>query len=152
MPTREIAWRLCNGRKYHDYFSKTGQDRLGIPLIGLLARLGGILNERKSELKWYTTMTEKAKEDMREYRQEINRKLDMMEREILTELNRRESRNRQKVDGHISSCTTTKQLLQSDLKILNDAKKTAHKADMFAADVKVSKRLAVGMRSQGAMI
>ena len=34
------------------------------------------------------------------------------------------------------------QLLQTDLKILDDAKKTTDKVDMFAAEVKVSKRLA----------
>ena len=101
-----------------------------------------ILDERQSELKSNTTMTKGAKEDTRKYRQEINRKLDMMENEMLIEIDRRESKNRQHVDGHISSCTTTKQLIQSDLKILNDAKKTAHKSDMFAADVQVSKRLA----------
>ena len=101
-----------------------------------------ILDERQSELKSNTKMTKDAKEDMRKYRQEINKKIDIMENEMLKEIDRRESKNRQHVDGHISSCTTTKQLLQSDLKLLNDAKKTADKADMFAADVKVSKRLA----------
>ena len=101
-----------------------------------------ILDERQSELKSNTKMMKDAKEDMRKYRQEINRKLDIMENEMLKEVDRRESKNRQHVDGHILSCTTTKQLIQSDLKILKDAKKTADKADMFAADVQVSKRLA----------
>ena len=100
------------------------------------------LDERKSDLQLYTTMTETAKTDMGKYREKINSQFDAMEKEILAELDRREARNRQHVDGHISSCTTTKQLLQSDLMILNDAKKAADKADMFAADVKVSKRLA----------
>ena len=100
-----------------------------------------LLDERKSNLKSYATVTDKAKEDIQKYRQEINRQIDMMEQAMLSDLDDRESRNRQEVDGHISSCTTTKQFIQTDLKILNDAKKTADKADMFAADVKVSKRL-----------
>ena len=100
-----------------------------------------LLNERRSDLKSYFAMTEIAKEDMRKYRQEINQQFDMMERAILTELEDRESRNRKVVEDHILSYTTTQQLDQADLKILNDIEKTNNKADMFAADVKVSKRL-----------
>lgn len=100
-----------------------------------------ILKERNSDLTSYTSMKEKAKEDMQTFRQEINRQIDMMEQTMLKDLDDRETMNRQEVGRHVSSCTTTKQLIQTDLKILSDVKKSADKADMFAADVKVSKRL-----------
>ena len=100
-----------------------------------------ILKERNTDLTSYTSMKEKAKGDMQTFRQKINRQIDMMEQTMLKDLDDRESMNRQEVGRHVSSCTTTKQLIQTDLKILSDAKKSADKADMFAADVKVSKRL-----------
>ena len=101
-----------------------------------------ILNERKSELESYSTMTEKAKGDLQKFRQDINRQIDQIEQAMSTELRDRESRHRQEVDDHISSCTTTKQLIETDLKMLHDVKQSADTADMYAADVKVSKRLA----------
>ena len=61
------------------------------------------LDGRKSDLQLYTTMTEMAKTDIRKYREKINSQFDAMEKEILTELDRREARNRQHVDGHISN-------------------------------------------------
>ena len=101
-----------------------------------------ILNERKSELESHSTMTEKAKGDLQKFRQDINRQIDQIMQAMSTELRDRKSRHRQEVDDHISLCTTTKQLIETDLKMLHDSKKSADKADMFAADVKVSKRLA----------
>ena len=99
-----------------------------------------ILKERNSDLKSYTSMKEKAKGDMQTFRQKINRQIDMMEQTMLKDLDDRESRNRQDVGRQISSYTMTKQLIQTDSKILSDVKKSANKADMFAADVKISKR------------
>ena len=101
-----------------------------------------ILNERRSELESYSTMTEKAKGDVQNFRQDINRQIDQIEQAMSTELRDRESRHRQEVDDHISSSTTTKQLIETDLKMLHCVKKSADKADMFAAEVKVSKHLA----------
>ena len=101
-----------------------------------------ILNERKSELESYSTMMEEAKGDLQKFRQDINRQIDQIEQAMLTELRDRKSRYRQEVDDHISSCTMTKQLIETDLKMLHAVKKSADKADMYAADVKVSKRLA----------
>ena len=87
-------------------------------------------------------MTEEAKGDLQKFRQDINRQIDQIEQAMLTELHDRKSRYRQEVDDHISSCTMTKQLIETDLKMLHAVKKSADKADMYAADVKVSKRLA----------
>ena len=63
-----------------------------------------ILNKRKFDIDSYTTMTTEAKDDMRSYRQDINKRFDTMEQCLLEDIDNRECRNRQEVNGHISSC------------------------------------------------
>ena len=100
-----------------------------------------LLNERKSDLRSYTTLKEKAKREIQNFRKKINRQIDLMEQTTLKELENRESKTQQDVDRHASSCKTTEQLLRTDLKLLSDIKNNPVKANMFAADVKISKRL-----------
>lgn len=86
-------------------------------------------------------MKEKAKTDIMNFRKEVSRQFDIMEQNILEELDERDSKNQLEVNRHISSCTTTKQIIQTDLKSINDVAKTGSKIAMFSLGVKISNRL-----------
>lgn len=139
-----IKHRTCNTVSISEHSASNSKAKLaflGQKANKINAEIDEILNETKCNLNAHISQKEKVKTDIRNFRKEINRQLDLMEQNILQELDQRDLLNQQEADRYISSCTTTKQMLQTDLKLLNDVTKKSFKVDIFAAEVKISKRL-----------
>ena len=107
----------------------------------LNAKNDKLLRKRQCDLKTLSSLKEKAKREIKNFKTEISRQLDLMEKDALMELHERDTDSQNDVQLHISSCTTTERMLEADLKLIGDVQKTASKADMFAASVKISKRI-----------
>ena len=99
------------------------------------------LNERNADFEKLALLKEKCKNYINSFRQELNTVLDLLEEKALKELDNYELPERQEIERHISACTTTKHLLETDAKLLDDAKETSGRGAMFAADVKISQHL-----------
>ena len=66
---------------------------------------------------------------------------DTLENNVLSESEEKATAMRYDAEQHIPACTKTLKSLGEDLKILDDASKCSNTEMMFAADVKISKRL-----------
>ena len=85
--------------------------------------------------------TEDCRNEITAFRKEINAFLDDIEKAILKELASYEKDKESRISLQISTLTATLKMLESDYKLLQDAKNEGRKATMFAADVQVSKGL-----------
>ena len=85
--------------------------------------------------------TEDCRNEITAFRKEINAFLDDIEKAILKELASYEKDKESRISLQISTLTATLKMLESDYKLLKDAKNEDRKATMFAADVQVSKGL-----------
>ena len=100
------------------------------------------LEERKDyESKCLERSKEDCKKEIKAFRKEIDTFLDDLEKTMLTQLESCENEGQNRVRQHISTLTATLKMLESDYKLLGDAKNDGRKAVMFAADVQVSKHL-----------
>lgn len=107
----------------------------------LIVEIDKVINQNKSNQESKDSLKEFAKHDISHSRQKVIRQLDLMEQQILKELDERDAEKQQEIDHNILSCTTVKQMLQKDLNLINDVSTASFDVSMFAADVKVSKRL-----------
>ena len=99
------------------------------------------INERHTDSQRLESMKEKCKDNINTFRQDLNTYLDELEENVLKEVETVVLLARQELERHVSTCATTKQLLETDEKLLDDAKRTSEKEVMFAAALKVSHRL-----------
>ena len=83
---------------------------------------------------------EECKKAMQAFRKELDDYIDKLEREMLEELNKIETKEHRRIDQKIATITTALQMLDVDYKLLGDAKNDGRKHIMFAADVEISKR------------
>ena len=86
-------------------------------------------------------LKEACKKEIKTFRKELDTCLDKLEKNILTELDRWESVESRRTDQDISDLTTALKVVESDCKLLEDAKQDGIKEIMFTADVQVSKVL-----------
>ena len=84
---------------------------------------------------------ERSKEDckieIKAFRKEINQLLDDLEKTMLDELESCASEGQNRISQHMRQLTATLKMLETDSKLLEDAKYDVGKALMFAADVQV---------------
>ena len=99
------------------------------------------MNDRHADLQRLESMKEKCTDDINTFRQEFNKFLDELENKMLKELEKDVLLETKELNRHITSYVTIKQSLETDAKLLDDAKRTSEKGDMFAAALKVSHRL-----------
>ena len=99
------------------------------------------LVDRHADLKKLATTKEKCKNDIKTFVKELTALINMLEQNTLKKLESFEMKQRQDIERHLSTFKTTKQMVEADEKALNDAMKSSEKNSMFAADVKISKRL-----------
>ena len=100
-----------------------------------------LLVDRNADLQKLMTIRETCRNEIRKFRQELNKHLDFLEEKILKELETLESQERQEIERHISSCSASRQMIKFDSVLLEDAKNSSIIYDMFAADKKVSLHL-----------
>ena len=96
---------------------------------------------RDDDIKGLEHSTEACKNEIATFRKEINAFLDDLENTILKQLSSYEKNKECRISQQISTLTATLKMLESDYKLLHDAKNEGRKATMFAADVQVSKGL-----------
>ena len=96
------------------------------------------INERHTDSQRLESVKEKCKDNINTFRQDLNTYLDELEENVLKEVETVVLLARQELERHVSTCATTKQLLETDGKLLDDAKRTSEKEVMFAAALKVS--------------
>lgn len=99
-----------------------------------------LLNERNRDLQTLAETKEKGKTEVKAFRKELDTYLDLLEKDMFQEIETIEALAKQEIERHLSTLSTSKQMLETDDKLIQDANKTSKKSDMLAADVKVSKR------------
>lgn len=96
---------------------------------------------RKCDTAKLKSLIEKCKEEIKEFRANIDSFLDKVEQNIMGELAVFDQVQTQHIDQHISALTTGLQMLDSDNQLLESAKKNANKVKMFITEFQVSKSL-----------
>ena len=86
-------------------------------------------------------LKEALKKEIKSFRKALDTFLDNLEKNMLTELDKWESAESRRVDQHISDLTTALKVVESDCKLLEDAKRDGRKEMMFTADIRVSSAL-----------
>ena len=86
-------------------------------------------------------LKEACKKEIKTFRKELDTCLDKLEKNMLTELDKWEGDESRRIDQNISDLTTALKVVESDCKLLEDAKQDDRKEIMFTADVQVSKVL-----------
>ena len=84
-------------------------------------------------------LKEACKKEIKAFRKELDTCLDKLEKNMLIELDRWEIAESRRIDEDISDLTTALKVVESDCKLLEDAKRDGRKDMMFTADVLVSK-------------
>lgn len=86
-------------------------------------------------------LKEAGKKDIRIFRQELDTFLDKLEQDVLAELEKNACEEQHRIDEYIATLTAALELLNSDYKSLDTARKDGRKEVMFVFDVKVSRSL-----------
>ena len=86
-------------------------------------------------------LKEACKKAIKSFRKELDAFLDNLEKSILTESYKWERVESHRVDQDMSELTTALKVVDSDCKLLEDAKKNGRKEIIFTADIRVSKAL-----------
>lgn len=96
---------------------------------------------RNGESKSLTNSIEDCKKEIKAFRKELDNFLDDLEKSMLKMLDSQKDETQKRIDQHISSLTAILKLLETDEKLLCNAKSHDEKTLMFAADFQVSKGL-----------
>ena len=99
------------------------------------------LQERNADLKRLLLIKETCTKEIQSFRKKLNQHLDLLEQNALKEIEELESREREEIERHISSCSATQHMLQNDIQLLENAKKSSLSEYMFVAHTKVSVHL-----------
>ena len=97
--------------------------------------------DRDSDTERIESMIETSREKIKSLRKDFDIFMDTLESNMLTELEENAKKMRQAAKQYIPACADTLNLLAGDSKMLDDASKCSNTEMMFAADVKISKRL-----------
>ena len=97
--------------------------------------------DRDSDTERIESMIETSREKIKCLRKDFDVFMDTLENDMLSELKVKATKMRFDVEQHIPTCTNTLKSLDDDIKMLDDASKCSNTEMMFAADVKISKRL-----------
>ena len=149
---KDTVCDLCKNSKHYKCKVPRLQDKSSAysqsKISSVLSKLDAIQDEyvklkqaRDDDIKSLEHSTEDCKNVIATFRKEINAFLDDLEKTILKELASYEKDKQSRVGQQISTLTATLKLLESDYKLLHDAKNEGRKATMFASDVQVSKGL-----------
>ena len=97
--------------------------------------------QRKSDSKTLQNLTEECKTEIKRFRATIHMVLDKLEQSILQELFDFENIHRQHIDQQIAALTERLEMLDSDHKLLEDARSYDNKIKMFIIEEDVSEHL-----------
>lgn len=148
----EVACQTCKTMKHRNCntlplsekgstYRKENLESVEVRANRIMAETFQILEKREADLKTLASMKEICKNDIRSFRTYLNKVLDMLEENIIEDMETFDSRERLEIERHILSCSTTKQLIEKDFKLLDEVKTLSDKTSMFAADVKIANHL-----------
>ena len=149
---QENLYDLCKETKHYKCQTSTIQIKSSAYTSSKLDSVASKLNEikddyaqlnkvRNGEIKSLERIKENCREAIEAFRKEIDSFLDKLEKNMLKEVEAFEIEGQKRISQHISTLTATIKLLESDLKLVQDAKYDGRKETMFAAGELVSKDL-----------
>ena len=122
-------------------YTRSRIDAIILKIEALKADYEKLEETRNYESKRLERSKEDCKQEIKAFRKEIDTFLDDLEKTMLRQLESCENEGQNRIRQHISTLTATLKMLESDYKLLGDAKNDGRKAVMFAADVQVSNDL-----------
>ena len=141
---RSVEHRNCNSES----IIKIGQsyDKRKLDLVARKAKeiedeLDKFHLKTKTVLQKLSSLKDTCATEIKIFREEVINWLDKLEQTAMKELNDFASDEQQKLERHISASSTTKQMLETDSKLIKDAMKSSVTGEMFAVDVKATNRL-----------
>ena len=99
------------------------------------------MQETSYKKKKVNKLRDACKNEIQQFRKELDIIFDNLERNILTEIEKWEHDMNHSVDQGVSTMSTVLDVLRVDSKRIEDAKRDGKKTTMLIADVKVSKAL-----------
>ena len=122
-------------------YSETELNAVSERLATLKNELDSFIHERNTDLQNIEAMKEKCIDSIRHFREEFNSYLDDLEEQSIKRLDTYALKEKKEISHHIETCTTTLKSLKMDTTLLDEARKTSKKANMFSTDLKMSPRL-----------
>ena len=107
----------------------------------LRMKIEQLQQERNEDRTNLTRMKDTCRKEITTFRKELNDFLDHLERDIIQDLEKHEKKQNQLIDDQIKSLTTAVQMIDSDYKLLEEAKYDNKTETMFSSDIKISKNL-----------
>ena len=104
-------------------------------------KIDKFLHERNTDLQNLVTLKESCTIKIHSFREELNKHLDMLEEILLKEMETFESQERREIERHISSCVDIQQILQTDINLLENVKKSSLMDELFSVYINVSAHL-----------
>ena len=98
-------------------------------------------HQRNADSREFICTKDACKTKISTFREEMNTFLDKLEQRALIEIDKYEKEQMGRINHHIVSITTALQMIESDLTLLEDAKKSNKKMLMYISDIKVSENL-----------
>ena len=148
----EVACTTCKSVKHRKCYVTTLKDKGATYKISNIQNLiqntqtledeiKQFLQDRDADVERIESMLETTRKKIKGFRREFEAFFDRLENNTLSKLKELAKSMRHDAEQHIPTCTTTLKSLGDDLKMLDEASKCSNTEMMFAADVKVSKRL-----------
>ena len=122
-------------------YSETELNVVSERLASLKNELDSFILERNTDLQNIEAMKDKCIDSIRHFREEFNSYLDDLEEKSIKRLDTHALKEQKEISQHIETCTTTLKSLKMDTTLLDEARKTSKKANMFSANLKMSPRL-----------
>ena len=149
---KDTVCDLCKSSKHYKCKVSGIQDKSSAysqtKISSVMSELNKIQDEyaklkqaRDDDIKSSERSTESCRNEIATFRKEINTFLDDLEKNMLKQLASYKKDKQSRISQQSSTLTATLKMLESDYKLLHDAKNEGRKATMFAADVQVSKGL-----------
>lgn len=141
---RTVRHRKCNCTSVQERsrtYEKADLDQVKGKAKAMVDKLDKLPREKNDDLQNISSLKETYTEETKAYFEKVRKLLTLLEETILTELNKCAIQERQEIEHHLQVVSTTKELLQNDSKLLDDAKKSKTKEFVFAAAVKLSNRV-----------
>ena len=147
---QEILCDLCKETKHYkcqtstiqiksSAYSSSKLDSVASKLNGIKDAYAQLNKERNDESKRLERMKDDCRKTIEKFRKEIDSFLDKLENNMLKQVELFETEGQKRISQHISTLTANMKLLESDLKLVEDAKNDGRKETMFAAGEQVSK-------------
>ena len=118
-------------------FKKDILDTVGVKTAKLRDDIKNILKDRSADIQKLAVGQESCRIDVTQFRQEMNAFMDLIEQEALKELETHGAVEKQNIAHHMTSCSATIELLEKDLKLIDDLTNVCGNADMYAANIRI---------------